>query len=185
MKGIINCKAGTTAGGENMKITKPQTLSSRKSIDSTSDPYLISKGLNGVGVCTKCHAIYNNKRWTLDKDLYEKKIEQKNTNKVLCPACRKVKDKFPGGIVKLRGEFLTDHRNEILRLVKNEEKRARGFNPLERIMSIEDIQDGIEITTTNEKLAQKIGKSLQKAYQGRVHYKWSDDTKLLRAEWER
>lgn len=93
--------------------------------------------------------------------------------------------KFPGGIVKIKGEFLAEHKSEIMHLIKNEEHRAKGLNPLERIMSISAIKNGIEITTTNEKLAQRIGKSLQKAYQGRVHYKWSDDTKLLRTEWER
>jgi len=29
------------------------------------------------------------------------------------------------------------------------------------------------VTTTNEKLAQRIGRALQKAYQGAVAYKWS------------
>ena len=168
-----------------MKIKKPQTLSKRKSMDSSADPYLMSAGINGMAVCKECHAIFIRKRWTLDEDLYKKKIDEKGTSKVLCPACRKVKDKFPGGIVTLKGEFLSDHKNEILHLIRKEEQRARGFNPLERIMSIHDMKSGIEITTTNEKLAQRIGKRLQKTYQGRVHYKWSDDTKLLRAVWER
>jgi hypothetical protein len=70
-------------------------------------------------------------------------------------------------------------------LIKNEEHRAKGFNPLERIMEITKIKKGMEITTTNEKLAQRIAKSLERAYQGSVDYKWSSGTKLLRAEWER
>ncbi len=168
-----------------MKVKKPLTLNKRKSIDKSADPYLNSSGLSGTALCTKCHAIFNNKRWTLDEKLYETQLKKSDTNLVLCPACKKVKDKFPGGIVKLKGDFLADHKNEILNLVRNEEDRAKGFNPLERIMSIDVVESGIEITTTNEKLAQRIGRSLQKAYQGRVRYKWSDDTKLLRAEWER
>ncbi|MBI5664059.1 MAG: ATPase [Nitrospirae bacterium] len=168
-----------------MDVKKPQALRKRKSIDNTADPYLMSELISGTAVCKKCHAVFISKRWSLDEDLYSKTVDRKDITKVVCAACRKVKDQFPGGIVKLKGEFLTEHRNEILNLIKNEEQRAKGFNPLERIMSINDIKSGIEITTTNEKLAQRIGKSLQKAYQGRVFYKWSDDTKLLRAEWER
>jgi NMD protein affecting ribosome stability and mRNA decay len=168
-----------------MKIKKPQTFSKRKSIDNSIDPYLLSDSMNGIAVCKSCHAVFSNKRWVLDEKIYEKMIHQKGMSKVLCPACRKVKDKFPGGIIKLKGGFLEEHKSEILNLIRNEEQRAKGFNPLERIMSIEDIESGMEITTTNEKLTQRIGKSLQKAYQGRVYYKWSDDTKLLRAEWER
>lgn len=168
-----------------MDIKKPQTLKKRKSIDNNADPYLMAEIISGNAVCKKCHAVFINKRWTLDEDLYGKTVDRKDTVRIICAACRKVKDKFPGGVVKLKGEFLSEHKNEILNLIKNEEQRAMGFNPLERIMSIHDIKSGIEITTTNEKLAQRIGRSLQKAYQGRVYYKWSDDTKLLRAEWER
>ena len=168
-----------------MKVNKPQTLNKRKSIDSSTDPYLLTAGINGAAVCKKCHATFHNKRWTMDEELYKKKAARKDTNKIICPACRKVKDNFPGGIVRIKGEFFVHHRNEILNLIKNEEQRAKGFNPLERIMRIDDVGSGLEITTTNEKLAQRIGKSLQKAFQGRVLYKWSDDTKLLRTEWER
>ncbi|UCD36110.1 MAG: hypothetical protein JSU90_04575 [Nitrospiraceae bacterium] len=168
-----------------MKVSKPHTISRRKSIDTAADPYLMTVTINGMAVCKKCHSVFSNKRWSIDEDLYREKADQKGTSKVLCPACRKVKDNFPGGIVTLRGEFLAEHKDEILNLIRNEEDRARGFNPLERIMAIKEQDEEMEITTTNEKLAQRIGKSLQRAYQGRVHYKWSHDTKLLRAEWSR
>jgi NMD protein affecting ribosome stability and mRNA decay len=155
-------------------------------MDTTSDPYLLAEISNGTAICKKCHAIFHNKRWYPgDDETYKKKIESKGVNVVLCPACRKVKDKFPGGILKLKGDFLLQHKNEILNLVRNEEQRAKEFNPLERIMSINNIEKGLEITTTNERLAQRIGRSLQRAYHGRIEYKWSNDTKLLRAEWER
>ncbi|OIP33066.1 MAG: hypothetical protein AUK27_11505 [Deltaproteobacteria bacterium CG2_30_66_27] len=55
-----------------------------------------------------------------------------------CPACRKIADGFPSGVVTLRGEFLRTHRDEILTIVHNEERRARETNPLERIMAIRE-----------------------------------------------
>lgn len=168
-----------------MKTQKPLTFARRKSIDNASDPYLSSDGNNGVSVCRKCHAVYNNKRWYLDEEMYTQKVHRKGTHQVICPACQKVKDKFPGGILRLKGDFLKEHKSDILNLIRNEEQRARGFNPLERIMAINNIKTGLEITTTNEKLAQRIGRSLRRAYQGHIEYKWSSDTKLLRAEWER
>jgi NMD protein affecting ribosome stability and mRNA decay len=168
-----------------MLARKSFTYSKRKSMDTSSDPYLLDEGLNDGSVCTKCHAVFQKKRWIIDEDLYNQKASMKSTAKVHCPACKKKKDQFPGGILKLKGKFLTEHRDEILNLVKNEEQRAMGFNPLERIIGVRDIESGIEITTTNEKLAQRIGKSIQRSYQGEVEYKWSSDTKLLRAEWRR
>ncbi len=168
-----------------MKIRKPQMSNTRKSMDSTADPYLTAEKINGDAVCKKCQAVYHNKRWSADQDLYKNIKEQKNIHLVLCSACRKVKDNFPGGILKIKGDFYSEHEEDIMNLIRNEEKRAQGFNPLERIMEISTTPAGVEITTTNEKLTQKIGKSIQRAYQGRLQYKWSDGTKLLRAEWQR
>ena len=168
-----------------MKVRKRQMTNIIKRIDSSADPYLFYKSMNGVAVCNKCRAVFQNKRWSIDEDLYASKIKEKNVQSIQCPACKKVRDNFPGGILKLKGPFLHEHKSEILNLIRNEEQKAMGFNPLERIMDIVMTPKGVEITTTNEKLAQRIGKSIQKAYQGKVAYRWSDDTKLLRAEWER
>jgi NMD protein affecting ribosome stability and mRNA decay len=168
-----------------MKIKKMQTMNKRKSMDSAGDPYLQKMGNSEMAICKKCRAVYHNKRWYLDDELYQKKASLKDTERILCPACLKIKDKFPGGVVRLTGEFLYKHKEEIMNLIRNEEERARGFNPLERIMEVSKIKKGMEITTTNEKLAQRIARSLERAYQGSVEYKWSSGTKLLRAEWER
>jgi len=169
-----------------MNPKKPYSPTQRKAIDTAGDPYLLKNGGYDMAVCKKCHAIYYNKRWYLNEGMYQQKVKQKATVKTLCPACLKIRDKFPGGIVTLTGEFLKTHKEEIINLIKNEEQRARGFNPLERIMEMSEIKGGgIKITTTNEKLAQRIGRSLQRAYQGRVDYKWAQDTKLLRVEWVR
>ena len=55
--------------------------------------------------------------------------------------------------------FLTTHKDEIMRLIHNEEDRAKGFNPLERIVEVNESAEGIIVTTTNEKLAQRIGRT--------------------------
>lgn len=168
-----------------MNTQKLHSSTHRKKMDTSGDPYIVKTRNNHMAVCKKCHTVYYKKRWYIDEDLYEKKLLMKKTERVVCPACRKIKDNFPGGIVKLRGAFLKAHKDEIINLIRNEEERARGFNPLERIIKIIDVNNELEITTTNEKLAQRIGKSLHKAYQGKIEYKWSNDTKLLRANWER
>ena len=64
--------------------------------------------------------------------------------------------------------------------------RAGGFNPLERVMSIiENGYGNIVISTTNEKLAQRLGRAIKKAFHGDVTYQWSHDNKLARVEWVR
>jgi len=43
----------------------------------------------------------------------------------------------------------------------------------------------MEVTTTTEKFAQRLGAMLKKAYKGDVEYKWSADVKLARVIWSR
>ncbi len=159
---------------------------SRKNVDRETDPYIPRKGASAVGACPKCHAIRRNKRWYLDEKEYTALTRRRGTAaQERCPACRKIADGFPSGVVLLRGGYLREHREEILKLVRNEEKRAMGFNPLERIISVKEEGDKLEIATTDEKLAQRIGREVRKACRGTVKYKWSEDSKLLRVNWAR
>jgi len=159
---------------------------SRKNVDRETDPYIPLKSPSDVGACPKCHSIRRNKRWyPAGKEFAA--LTRKTGAVVVerCPACRKIADGFPSGVVLLRGGYLRDHRDEILKLIRNEERRAMGFNPLERIISVTEQADRMEITTTDEKLAQRIGRQVRKACGGAVSYKWSEDSKLLRVAWMR
>jgi hypothetical protein len=80
--------------------------------------------------------------------------------------------------------FLSAHQEEIVHLIRNEEERAKGMNPLERIVELTESGEGIVVTTTNEKLAQRIGRTLKSTYQGQTTYRWSEP-KFLSVEWER
>ena len=104
---------------------------------------------------------------------------------VICPACKKIAEGYPEGIVTLRGDYWPQHEEEILNLIRNEERRAMAVNPLERIMDIRHEGDALVVETTNEKLAQRIGHRIDKTHSGHVEYKWSRDNHLLRVYWER
>lgn len=156
----------------------------KKSINSETDPYLNQLGPNEMAVCKKCSSVYHGKRWYHPDDV-PVRLAEKTRTEVLCAACQKIRDRFAEGYVTLQGEFVKKHREEVLNLVKNKEERSSRANPLERIIEISDKNGGIEITTTTEKLAQMIGKMLNKAYDGEVEYKWSSDVKLARVVWAR
>ncbi len=150
-----------------------------------NDPYMPRGSKHELSICKSCHATYREKKWFIDEELYKSSVKKKSVNIVICPACLKIRDNFPGGVVTLGGDFLKSHEDEILNLVRNEGERSLRDNPLERIMSINKIKGRIEIQTTNEKLAQKIGKSVYKAYSGELEYKWSEDDKFVRVNWNR
>ncbi|HET8563237.1 MAG TPA: BCAM0308 family protein [Candidatus Binatia bacterium] len=102
---------------------------------------------------------------------------------VFCPACKKIKEKYPSGELHMVGVDPKDRR-EVLRILRNEEKQAREKNPLERIMQLEALNGEWKVQTTTEKLAQRLGRSLHKARGGRLAYKWSHNNKFVRVFWE-
>jgi hypothetical protein len=157
---------------------------SRKNLDRTADPYIPRKGTPSVGVCPLCHVICRKKRWYLD-EVESAALIRSGAPLRRCPACCKIADGFPSGVLILRGAFLLFHRAEILKIARNEERRARGINPLERIMEIRDVDGCVELLTTDGKLAQRIGREIRKAYRGTVAYKWSEDADLVRVTWRR
>lgn len=156
----------------------------KKKVDVQTDPYLPKGAPGKMVVCPGCHAVSTGKRWRLDEAAYAKQARA-GARQVFCPACEKIRDRYPSGQVTLKGPFLFEHWEEILRIIANEEKRARGINPLHRIMSLTEEGGQLEITTTDEKLAQRIGRELRKACGGTVGYDWSHNDKFVRVRWER
>jgi NMD protein affecting ribosome stability and mRNA decay len=149
-----------------------------------NDPYYNQNSPQDRSYCKKCHAIFHHKHWHFDNNEIEK-LKKTQTKVVLCPACQKIADKFASGVITLRGDFVRNHREEIVNLIRNEEKRASGLNPLERIIEIHASARGMEVTTTHEKLAQRIGKRLHRAFRGDVTYQWTPQDKMARVQWNR
>jgi hypothetical protein len=157
-----------------------------KKKSSTTDPYMPRGASRSVSLCGGCQAVYMNKRWYAESKVYTTAKKNPETATVVCPACMKIRDNFPGGIVTLKGDYVLPHKTDLMNLVRNEEERARGLNPLERVIAVKENGFGsIVISTTNEKLAQRIGRAIKKAFHGEVSYRWSHDNKLARVDWVR
>lgn len=156
----------------------------KKKVDVETDTYLLRSSPKGVLSCHQCGAAYYRRRWTLTPtgDLQRRMNVPGGFRSVLCPACRKIDDRYPSGELRLLGVTAEENKT-VLRLLKNEEERARQKNPLERIMTIET--DGTEwkVETTTEKLAQRLGRSLEKARGGKATYQWSHNNKFVRVVW--
>ncbi len=166
------------------KTAKGYKLSYKKKA-ATTDSYLPRGASRRISICEGCRAVYMNKRWYIGSKL-DDLGSKSETAATVCPACSKIRDNFPGGIVTLKGDYVLKHKQDLMNLVRNEEERARGFNPLERVMSVRENGYGsIVISTTNEKLAQRLGRAIKKAFHGEVAYHWSHDNKLVRVDWER
>lgn len=157
----------------------------RRNIESYNDPYISEESLPENTVCKQCGAVHTADRWYLKGEVPVDKVFRPVAQKTICPACRKQADRFPGGVLTLTGSFLSHHMEEILNLIRNESSKAQSDNPLERIMDMQTDGDEMVVTTTNEKLAQRIGRAIHKAYSGKIDYQFGEDNKQARVNWHR
>jgi NMD protein affecting ribosome stability and mRNA decay len=142
------------------------------------DPYRMTKKPPEPTVCTVCKAVFAEGRWSWHR-------RPTDAHEVVCPACQRIQDKFPAGYVMIRGEFIKEHRDEIIALITSKEDREKAEHPLQRIMAIEDVREGLQVTTTDSTLARGIGVALHDAYKGDLKLRYSRDENLLRATWKR
>ncbi|SNB45806.1 BCAM0308 family protein [Geobacter sp. DSM 9736] len=135
--------------------------------------------------CSRCKAIYWNKRWYLDEEQFSVTSRGVIRHSIVCPACQRMLDNNPAGIATFRGDYLIQHEDEILNTIKNTEKKSRMKNPLSRIMEV--VQEGnvLTISTSDDKLAQKIGRDVFKAHSGDLQYLWSHEHNFVRVLWSR
>jgi len=158
---------------------------SRRILGQQANPYALRRAPGGVMVCRECHGIYEKKRWYHDESVFEDLVDHGRARISTCPACTRIRDRYPEGVLTLRWPGLPAHRDEVLRLLRNAEARARGMNPMERTMRVEAAGAEWQVYTTNNKLAQRMGRELQHAFHGRVEFRWSRRDRLVRVNWER
>ncbi|MCP9450314.1 MAG: BCAM0308 family protein [Nitrospira sp.] len=163
---------------------KPYTVSYKEKPHPKQDPYALLKAPKGTVICRSCHAIYANKRWYLDRIRAGELWTSRSTRTVLCPACQKIRDDYPEGIVTLKWSALREHEAEIRNLIANVEERALSVNPLERVMKIIRAGHDLEVQTTSDRLAQRLGREMVKAYKGQVTTHWAHQDVLARVTWQ-
>jgi hypothetical protein len=149
----------------------------------SGDPYREEQPPRRPARCSQCGAIYRHKRWQLPDTVALSARERNALLSVLCPGCRKTRDHYANGVVTIRWPKQAAARRTILNLIKHQEEWGRRGNPLERVISLEAKRDRLTVLTTNERLAQRIGRALERAFHGKATYQWSRENKLLRVQW--
>ena len=124
--------------------------------ERSTDAYRQKLGSTETALCEKCGMIYRSKRWLLDETETAQLRMQSDISKIVCPACQRMADGNPAGIVTMSGSYLREHEDDILNMIKRTEARSRTKNPLGRIMAINQENNVLTIATTEDKLAQKL-----------------------------
>ncbi|MBI2180331.1 MAG: hypothetical protein HYU31_05870 [Deltaproteobacteria bacterium] len=114
----------------------------KKKIDIHRDTFLPRRSPKEIIQCSGCGAFYHRRHWTLVSPAgFNPPV---HVHPIYCPACKKIKERCPSGEVDLLGVGAGD-RGEVLRILRNEERRAREKNPLERIMRLAGAEGGWKV----------------------------------------
>jgi len=139
----------------------------------------------GVLVCPRCHAISLKKRWFLDEDRYQRLRSSPGVHLVICPGCRRIERQEYDGEITLRSPLLLSNKPQAMAMIRHEEDKARQTNPFSRLASVVDRGSELYILTTTTWLAERIGKTFQKAFKGSLEIQRLPGEKFVRVHWNR
>lgn len=137
-------------------------------------------------VCQRCSTFHNGHRWSFDqKELELLKKKKVSLKPGLCPGCERIEKRRVDGVVILKGEFLKNHREEAVNLIKNIAEKRRLKNIAARIFDLVEAEDGITVETTDRHLAESIGKGFERAFHGKLDIQWPKKEEFVRVVWKR
>lgn len=145
------------------------------------DPYRSGGKLREATCCPECGAQYRNGRW-----IWPKIQSTAGLKRQICPACRRINDRYPAGEVTLSGDFLDAHRKDVLATVRHVGELEKTEHPLNRIMAIDEKPDGtVAVTTTDVHLPHRIGHAIRDAWGGKMRTHYDLEGYFTRVRWER
>ena len=143
------------------------------------DTYRLRGKLTEPTRCPQCGVVYHNGHWQWSE------APPADADEHICSACHRANDGYPAGTVTISGEFAIAHKDEIRHLARNLESIEWREHPLNRIIDMQEGKDDIVIRTTDVHLPQRIGKALQRAYNGELDIHFDKDGYFTSVEWKR
>jgi hypothetical protein len=137
-------------------------------------------------ICPRCGAVYDGHKWVPEPDdELVKQVKKKSAKSELCPGDLRLEKGQVEGVVTLKGSFMREHKDDILNLIGRVERNGRSRNVAARIYEMKEDDGEFSIETTDEHLAERIGKELEKAFKGDLEIKWQEKDRFVRVSWQR
>lgn len=150
------------------------------------DPYRLREKPPAGAVCPACGLAFRDGRWTWPGDARVLRPSPEAAGGgVLCPACRRISDNYPAGIVTLRGAWLATHVGEVLDVIRVNAELELQEHPQNRVMTLETRDGEVDVTTTDVHLARRIGEALSATYEGELGIEYSPGDDQVRVAWTR
>lgn len=175
------------AQNSNKKMAVKTGMVGRRSQRSRKEESEFGLGQKEFLKCSECGVVYFDKSW--HHGLLEEKQEHLKENRqfkfTLCPACKMKKDKiFEGEVVIMLKAKNYKLKADVMNTIKNSDKQGQDWDPLDRILWMEDKGNEIRIYTSENQLAVRIGKKLNSSFPGsKLEIKHSGED-IIRVCWE-
>lgn len=125
------------------------------------DPYMARSKPSEPTVCPECSAVFQKGRWQWSGEPVT------GAHEMMCPACERIRDDMPAGILTLSGAFLSKHLDEILKLIHHKVEEEKAQHPMKRLMNVENTPDGeLMVKFTDLHLPRGTGEAVERAYGG-------------------
>jgi hypothetical protein len=148
----------------------------RSQTDAVFETYDRSGKAHEPLVCPECGVVYQDGRWHWA-------ARPEKASESLCPACRRIQERAPAGVVSLTGPRVAALKHDIIQLARHQEQAEKPEHPLNRIMDIEETRQGLVINTTDIHLPRRIGQALRRAFRGTLQTKFEEHGYFVRVDW--
>lgn len=136
----------------------------------------------GEQVCEGCHAVYADKHWNYDEARYAE-MRAKGATTTQCPGCRALADRQYRGELTMLAAPPAEGIDERRQRLFDVEALARARDPMARIAELAVEPGKWHLYTTSARLAERLGKELQKAFGGDLQVDKLKATPYSRVLW--
>ena len=145
----------------------------REGKGKTGDAYHAERKSSDAMVCKQCGVTSFGGKWSW------KGPPLADVREGLCPACQRIRDRYPAGFLELHG-LHPDEKEEVRNLVRNVETSEKAEHPLERLMEVRDEGEALIVTTTGMHLGRAIAGALGRRFRDRVSIDYPREDNRIR-----
>jgi hypothetical protein len=129
-------------------------------------------------ICPKCGVVLAHGKWQWPTNLLLE-CERKE-----CPACLRTRTKKSAGLLTMSGEFVKNHRTELLMVAYKDIESRKVISPLRRLIQFEQLGERVLIMSfTDNQSPLGVGKAIVKEFNGKLEIHHNRVKDFVRANW--
>ncbi len=122
------------------------------------DPYMDAHKKEGVSVCTTCRAVHERGKWRWTD-------APKDSQPMVCPACRRVEDHCPAHLLRIDG-VPQEQQHELVAMIHHAADEEARLHPIERLMWLREDKERIEVALTGAHIARRLRAAIARSWRG-------------------